>query len=257
MKSTFKKIALLSLFSSVQPALADEPQLTFTTGADYSSGKYGQSEKTNITYTPLIAKYETGRWTLKLTVPWIEIDGPGGVSADNRIVTGTNISNKRVIESGLGDIVASATYSAIQLSKQRIYIDIGAKTKLPTASTSKGLGTGEIDYTLFADIYKMIDKVTIFGTTGYKVLGDPDGVNLRNVWFGSLGTVYKFDKKNSAGAMIDIRQATSDSGTNLQEYTVFYSHKFNDTYKIQTYLVSGETRSSVDIGGGAMLSMSF
>ncbi len=48
-----------------------EGVLSFTSGADYSSGKYGQSETTNITYIPFMAKYETDDTTIKLTVPLV------------------------------------------------------------------------------------------------------------------------------------------------------------------------------------------
>ncbi len=56
---------------------------------------------------------------------------------------------------------------------------------------------------------------------------------------------------------MDLREATTKDGTGLREYSAFYSHKFNDTYKLQTYIVTGDTESSVDFGVGAMLAMSW
>lgn len=234
-----------------------EGQLTFTTGMDYSSGHYGQSEKTRITYVPFITKYELNdQWTFKAVIPWLSIDGPGAVSADSRIITGTT-STRRTRESGLGDIVLGTTYSALQLNEQKLYIDLGLKVKLPTASESKGLGTGKSDYTLTADLYKTLDRLTLLGTVGYKVLGDPSGVSLNNVWFTSIGAVYKLNDQDNLGATMDLRQATTSSNSSLREYTVFYSHKFNSTYKLQTYMVAGDTTSSVDFGAGAMLGISW
>lgn len=234
-----------------------EDQLTFTTGLDYSSGHYGQSEKTRITYVPFITKYELNdQWTFKAVIPWLSIDGPGAVSADSRIITGTT-STRRTRESGLGDIVVGTTYSALQLNEQKLYIDLGLKVKLPTASESKGLGTGKSDYTITADLYKTLDRLTLLSTVGYKVLGDPSGVSLNNVWFTSIGAVYKLNDQDNLGATMDLRQATTSSNSSLREYTVFYSHKFNSTYKLQTYMVAGDTTSSVDFGAGAMLGISW
>ncbi len=250
------KIYLALIAGLTQMPAYAEGTLGFTTGVDYSSGKYGQSEKTRITYVPLIAKYELDRWSFKAVVPWLRIDGPGGVSADSRINTGAVVT-RRTVESGLGDVVLGATYSALMLNEPKFYMDIGAKVKLPTASESKGLGTGETDYTLSTDVYKTLDQLTLMGTLGYKVLGDPSGVNLNNVWFTSIGAVYKIDDQNSLGATMDLRQATTDQSTGLREYTVFYSHKFNETYKLQTYAVAGDTTSSVDYGAGAMLAISW
>lgn len=234
-----------------------EGNLTFTTGMDYSSGHYGQAEKTRITYVPFITKYALNdQWTFKAVVPWLTIDGPGAVSADSRIITG-NSSARRTRESGLGDVVLGTTYSALQLNEQKLYLDLGFKVKVPTASESKGLGTGKTDYTMSADLYKTLDRVTLLGTVGYKVLGDPSGVSLNNVWFSTVGAVYKIDDQNNIGATLDLRQATTSNNTGLREYTIFYSHKFDQRYKLQTYMVAGDTTSSVDFGAGAMLAMSW
>lgn len=252
------KLALISAMAGCSLVAQADNRMTFTTGMDYSSGSYGQSTKTRILYVPFIAKYELNeRWAFKAVVPWLQIQGPGGVSADSRITTGNNLFNRKTTESGLGDIVLGTTYSAFQSDVNQLYIDVGAKVKVPTASESKGLGTGKTDYTVSTDIYKTVEKLTFLGTVGYRVLGDPSGVNLNNVWFSTIGGVYKFDPQNSAGVTLDLRQATSDNSTNLREYSVFYSHKFNHTYKLQTYMVAGDTTSSVDFGAGAMLAISW
>lgn len=245
--------AALSLLSA-QHCLAEEGTWTFTTGMDYSEGDYGQSIKTKITYIPFTSRYEIGRWSLKATLPWLHIEGPGGVSGDGRVITGNPTRVTRSSESGQGDIVAAATYSAIMLTEQKFYLDFTGKVKLPTASESHGLGTGETDYSAVVDAYKILGSFTTLATLGYRWLGDPSGVDLHNVWFGTLGGIYKINPHNNIGFTVDLREATSDTGTNLREYTMFYSHKFNETYKLQTYLVHGDTRSSVDWGGGVMLS---
>lgn len=255
LRKAFLIVAGSTIASTSTLAIAENGTWAFTTGVDYSEGDYGQSIKTKITYIPFTGRYEIGRWSLKATLPWLHIQGPGGVSGDSRVTTGSVTSNTRTIESGQGDIVTAATYSAIMLTEQKFYLDLTAKVKLPTASESRGLGTGKTDYTLAADAYKTLGGLTALATLGYRWLGDPSGVNLQNVWFGTLGGVYKINKQNNVGFTLDLREATSDSGTNLREYTLFYSHKFNDTYKLQTYLVHGDTRSSVDWGGGAMLNI--
>lgn len=242
---------------AVSPALSQTAKTTFTTGFDYSTGKYGQSEDTKITYLPLIGKYEKDRLTLKLTVPYIQIEGPGGVTPDSRVVGAIPASSGRVSESGLGDVVFGATYSAFEFHSQKTYVDVGAKIKLPTASESRGLGTGKVDYSVLADVYKTLGKNTLMGTVGYKVFGDPDGIDLNNVFFASLGNSYKLDEQNSIGFSVDLRQKTTDTSTGLREYSVFHSHKFDNTYKLQSYLVFGDTKSSVDLGGGMMLGISW
>ena len=247
----------LGLLINSGAVVADQGTYSYSTGIDYSSGKYGQAEDTNITYIPLTGKYEKDKLTLKLTVPYLRIDGPGGVTPDSRIVVNGNTNNTRTVQSGLGDVVLGATYSVLELAEQKVYVDVGGKIKFPTASESKGLGTGKTDYAVSTDVYKSIGQTTLYGTVGYKVLGDPAGVNLNNVFFGSTGLIYKVDAKNSLGIGMDARERTSANSTALREYSVFYSHKFNQNYKLQTYLVVGDTTSSVDLGGGATLGISW
>lgn len=249
-------VSAISLHSSFSHA---DGTLSLTTGVDYSSGKYGQSKSTEMTYIPFIGKYENENLTLKLTVPWLQITGPGDVVGGNTPIVLGNSNRPTTTESGLGDIVLTATHTIAQLGDSKpLLLDLTGKIKFSTASASKGLGTGENDYTLELDAYKGItDSVTIFGDVGYKRMGDPNGVNLNNVWFSAVGLSYKLLPSTSAGVMADYRQATLDTSQPVREVTLFVSHKFNEAYKLQSYLSQGFSDSSADWGGGLMLGRSF
>ena len=250
---------LVSTISFLPIASYAEGKFSLSSGVDYSSGKYGQSQSTDITYIPFIAKYETGNTTLKLTVPWVKITGPGDVVGGNTPIVIGSSNRPTTTESGLGDVVFSATQTIAQLGERNpLVLDITGKVKFGTASSSKGLGTGENDYTAELDAYKSINTaVTLFGDIGYKKLGDPSGINLNNVWYGSVGFAYQLSPANSAGMMADIRQAAIDTSQPLRELTVFLTHKFNANYKLQSYLTSGNTDASTDLGGGLMLAWTF
>ncbi|MEI2635831.1 MAG: transporter [Methylotenera sp.] len=250
-------IALALIFN--QETMANEGKLGFTTGIDYSSGKYGQSEATKIKYIPFIGKYELDRWLVKITVPWLQIDGPGGVTGgESKIIIEENVA-KHSLESGLGDIVSSLTYTAFQSEDQKLILDVGAKVKFGTASVKKGLGTGENDYSLQLDAYQSFDKLTLLGTVGYKEIGNPDDseYKLDNVWYATAGAAYKINALNSTGVLLDLRQAAWKKNSNIREYTLYYSHRFNSTYNLQSYITAGDTKSSVDLGAGLMLGISW
>ncbi|MEQ1602776.1 MAG: hypothetical protein ABL885_13530 [Methylophilaceae bacterium] len=240
------------------PSYADGT-FSLTSGADYSTGKYGQSQSTDISYVPFTAKYETDDTTLKLTIPWLQITGPGDVvGGDAKVVLGKS-SRPSVTQSGLGDIVFSATHTFARIGTTHpLILDVTGKIKFATASASKGLGTGENDYSILLDAYKpLIKDLTLFGGVGYKLMGDPAGLDLHNVWFGSAGFSYKFSPATSAGIMADIRQATLDTTQPLRELTAFAIHKFDDHYKLQSYLTHGYSESSTGWGGGVMLGYVF
>jgi hypothetical protein len=240
-------------------ANADEGKFGLTTGIDYSTGKYGLDIATNIKYIPFTGKYEYGRWLAKVTVPWLEIDGPGGATGgESKILIQDNV-NKYSRESGLGDVVTSLTYTALELNQQKIFVDVGAKVKFGTASASKGLGTGSNDYSVQVDAYKSFDKLTLLGTLGYKNIGNPQNASykLDDVWFGTVGAAYRINAANSAGLLIDLRQAAWQYNSSIREYTLYYTHRFNPTYNLQTYITAGDTKSSVDFGLGLMLGLSW
>lgn len=245
-------LSTLALQSNV--ALA-EGAFSLTSGVDYSSGNYGQAQSTNITYIPFIAKYETDDTTLKLTVPWVKITGPGDVVGGSTPVVLGSSNRPTTTQSGLGDIVFGATQTVARFGETNpLTLDLTGKIKFSTASASKSLGTGKNDYTVEADAYKPLNKaVTLFGGVGYKLLGDPTGINLNNVWFGSAGLSYRINPATSAGFMADIRQATMNTSQPLRETTIFISHKFNAHYKLQSYLTHGYSNASTDWGGGIML----
>ena len=90
-------------------AQEDSP-LTLGAGVHYSSGDYGSTIETRITSFAATGRYETGPWVYKATVPYLSIKGDTGVIPGVGQVSGAPV--REGSESGLGDIVLSATYAA-------------------------------------------------------------------------------------------------------------------------------------------------
>ncbi len=247
-------VAITSL-SSV--AAAAPGTFKLMTGFDYSSGKYGGSQSTDMLYIPITGRYETGRWLFKLTVPYLRVTGPGnvvrGVGTLKTITTAT-----RTTESGLGDVVAGATYSAYTgTGTHPMFIDLTGKVKFGTADETKGLGTGKNDYAVQVDVYQSLGKLTPFGTIGYDALGNPTGSTLNNVFYGSLGGSYRFTAKTSGGLLFSLRQKASVTGAPQRDMMAFVSHKLDKKWKTQVYLDKGYTDGSPNWEGGATISYAF
>jgi hypothetical protein len=232
--------------------------LTLGTGFDYTSGKYGSSEKTEILYVPITARYETGPWTFRGVLPYIRITGPGNVvgAGDDRITLSTANTARRT-ESGLGDVVGSAFYSVLSERNAPFGLDLGAKVKLGTADRDKGLGTGENDYSVQADAFKPFGDTTAFASLGYRWYGDPPGIDLRNVFYGSAGATHKISGDTSVGAAYDWRPKVSPNGGRISEVTAFVTQRFSRDWKVQFYGVKGFSTGSPDFGVGALLSYNF
>lgn len=257
----FKKVLAGAVLLLGSPLVgAEQHSFSLTSGFDYSSGDYGGATDTHILYIPLIGKYETERTTFKLTVPYISIESSGGVvgGADGApVVIDPDAAGERTTESGLGDIVASATYTVLDGQANGLLLDVTGKVKFATADEDKGLGTGETDYAAQVDIYKTYGAFTPFGTLGYKVFGDTSATDFNNVFYGSLGGAYKFGPQTSGGLIYDLREASTDSSSSLSELTAYVSYKFTETTKAQLYGVKGFSDGSPDWGMGAMVTMGF
>lgn len=245
--------AMLSLLPVMSVTAGD---ITLGGGLDVSSGKYGASQATDIWYAPLTAKYESGLSTFKLTLPYVRITAPsGGTIIDGKVVYGGG--GARTVEEGMGDVVLSYSRGLFERPVRGVLLDLTAKAKLATADATKGLGTGENDYSLLADLYYLAGAWTPFATVSYRVTGDPAGSDLKNVWGGTLGLGYKRSASDSLGLMWDSREASTTTGVASNEATFYWVHKFAGGMKLQTYAVKGFSDGSADWGLGAMFSKTF
>ncbi|WP_295802042.1 hypothetical protein [uncultured Microbulbifer sp.] len=248
-------------------AAADEWK--YSLGTDISSGAYGDSEDTEIVSTPFTVSYSpSASWTFKASLPWTSIEGPGGVvpGGDGGIVIGPgngrgngnggNQTGDEVViteESGLGDLWLTGTYS-LQPIAQQYFVDLSAKYKLPVADEDKGLGTGEADYTLQAEVFTVVDNFTPFVTVARKYKGDLPETELRDVWYTSVGSGYRLSEIASVGASLDYQQAATAESDAQTEIFGYYSHKLSNQWTGMLYGYLGLADGSPDQGFGFQVS---
>lgn len=272
-------LPLLLLGLSMQVARADDSgHATASVGADYSSGKYGTPFETEIWDVPLSVGYEANRWSVKLTVPFIDISGandviPGigrvknnnpngrgrgrGNGNGNGGSTPPPVTETSGSASGLGDVVAQASYGLVRDDADQFGLDVTGKVKFGTADENKGLGTGKNDYSLGLGTYKGFGAWTLFADAGYTKYGSSAYIPLHNGWNADLGAGYKLDDSNTIGAYYYYRQKISDFGYQLSEATAYWNHKFGDSLRLQAYALAGFSDGSPDWGLGANVRYSF
>lgn len=247
------KSKLIPVLSLVVPFVCHaDDALTVSSGFDYSTGKYGAAQSTETLYIPLSAKYESGDWTWRATIPYIESTGPSAVSGSgaDRVALDSGQTARRKA-AGLGDIVLAANRTL--WTQGPWLIDLGAKFKIATGDKNEGLGTGKNDYAIQAEVYRVLNSHTVFGTLGYKKMGDPDGLDLKDPLFTALGWSYRTSQQTAIGLSYDYRQKITEAGTPLREATGFMTHKLDRHWKIQTYLVTGFSKASPDLGAGVFV----
>lgn len=242
----------------------DGSGLSLGTGLTYSSGTYGTSDTTRIVSIPFIAQVESGRWTLKLTVPYIEISGNGNVlpgvgrvENSNPRGRGRGAGSTTGAASGMGDVVAAATYNYFYDSASEAGVNLTGKIKFGTADPNKGLGTGRNDYGAQVDVYKAFDPLTLYAGLGYTILGSSEFIHLNNVFNVTAGGLLKIDGARSVGLQYDARERASAASGPLREMSAFYFRKLDRNWNMQAYLSKGFANGSPDWGVGGIFMHAF
>jgi opacity protein-like surface antigen len=226
----------------------DDRRFRMNIGMDYSSGSYGQEDKTEILYVPLSLRAEDGPWTVRAVVPWLYVKGPALIldGADG----GSVGTRTRESDSGLGDLSLSLMYSFEQFYEKDLFIDLTARVKIPTASLERGLGTGQADAALQVDVAQSFGAFIPFATLGYKWAGVPEGFKLRNTVYGSVGLQYAWSDRVATGVSYDYRQSSFKDSPDPQDGTAYLNIRFADDWSVNIYGVMGFSENSPDAGAG-------
>jgi hypothetical protein len=159
-------------------------------------------------------------------------------------------------ESGLGDVIAAATYNFYDNKASSVSLDLTGKIKFATASESKGLGSGKNDYALQLDANKNFQKWAFYTSVGYKWLGDPDGGRFKNVWYGTLGSDYKLTESGKLGVTLDAAKS-APNGPKPLETSVYFTQRFSKAAKLNVYLSKGLSDANANWGAGVTYAYAF
>ncbi len=161
-------------------------------------------------------------------------------------------STSRSSQSGLGDIITAFSYNLIDHAPTGILFDITARLKIPTASASQNLGTGQVDYAIQGDLFKIISQFTFNATLGYRILGNPSRIAFHDVLYGAAGIGYRLSSNITIGTSYNMGQ----SPVRLQDsrdLTLYLSQRVSDNFRLNIYGLRGFSERSPDWGGGINL----
>lgn len=245
----------LTLTGNIAAAQIDS-SVTLSSGAEYTRGDYGGTQDVEDWYFPFTVNVDTGRIAYRLTVPYLRVRAPEGTVVTEPGGSPVTGAGKLKTESGLGDIVGSITfYDLINNLELGVAVDLTGKVKLGSADEDDGLGTGENDYSLQLDTYKYFDQFALLGSVGYKVRGEPSGIELENVVFGAIGGVYRLPSENRLGVIFDYRESAIRDGDSVRELSAFFTHKLDKSWQLQYYALAGFSDSSPDWGAGMRIKL--
>jgi len=245
-------IAIFCLASTHEVQAEVNTRFSLETGLEYYTGNYASDHSTDILYIPVTGKIKGKEWTLKMTIPYLEITGASNVVNGLGQTTET-VTHSHIVRSGMGDWILAGTRNVFNGGASGYMVNLTGKVKLATADSSKGLGTGENDYAVESSLFKPSGSFTSFGTLGYKTYGSPAAYKLNNVFYGSVGGSYRFNPDTSGGAMFIAGERIMDNRSNRAEVLLFASHTLGKQWKTQGYLLKGFTDSVPNWGGGVLV----
>lgn len=266
---------LVACVAALLAAPCARAELTLGAGVEYTAGKFGGTETTHTLYVPFSARYDTGPWSLKATLPYIVVSGPaatlgtgpervtfdssgsGGSGSGSGGGGSDDFQPGERSNGGMGDILLSAFRILLDERSAAFGLDVGAKMKLGTADREARLGTGENDYSLQADLFKPFGALTPFASFGFRWYGDPPGIELRDVPYWALGASYRASASNTLGASYDYRRPIVAGGAPLREISAFVSSKLSEGWRLQLYGLVGLSDGSPDAGVGMLLNYRF
>lgn len=266
MKHALSTALVAGLMAAGSVEAADGP--AFGIGIDYSSGDYGTDTTTEILSVPVTARYDTGNWTFKASLPWMRVSGDPNVIPGVGSVINTNPRGRgragggtgagSTVESetaaGIGDLRLAATYRVDTGSA--LGVDLTMNAKLATADENKGLGTGANDFGLALDLYRDFSGTTVFGGVSYTALGESEHIDVGGVAGANIGASRKVGQ-GSVGLSYDWREAASTGYDDRSELTGFYTIPVGGAGKLQLYALAGLSDGSPDYGAGLSYSRAF
>jgi hypothetical protein len=235
----------------------DDWQLTGTFGFGHSSGNYGTPRDTSVDLGLSTLSLGVDNFRFTASVPYMHIDGRGLVVFDasgNPIVINRRTALPADSRTGWGDLSLSASYTIPPAILKDFEVRISGVAKIPTASASRRLSTGEADLGMSVDISRPFGKWAPFVTVGYLSVGQPVGYTLYDTTSVSAGTSLELTDHLVAIASYDYDSADGPLMPAAQSLFGSLSWVRDDRITLTGYGTIGLSDGSPDMGIGFLIS---
>jgi hypothetical protein len=264
-------LVLLLIPGLVVPLRAD----TWDVGAGYSyeSGDFGTGEDVDVSIFTVLLDYYGDVWGASLELPYVSVTGSEtivpstsgqgasgngfGYGNNNTGSTTTSSGSESVTREGIGDIGLSISRAFFPETENGAFHEAIFSIKLPTASESENLGSGEADYSLELATSLQRGAWSPLFALGYQLTGDPPDVDLNDVWFYSLGIRYDIGDSSRIGLIYDFRQALVDDEPDGESLSVSLNTRPTADLSFNLELTAGLTDANADSAVAVSVSTRF
>lgn len=214
-------------------------------GAFYGSGDYGEVTKTVTRALTAHFRVREGPWSLKAATSVVSLSGPGSIDSDGIGGRGTDTQHTM----GIGDLNITgshAWYTQDRRGSRSVY----GKVKLPLASESDGIGTGQFDWELGVDGVRGFAQWGVFGKAGYRWRGDRDDGALEDGGIYQAGVYKNIGAQSRGGVSYEWRQAVRETSDPSREGMIYVERRGSNGRSVTLYLIAGDSTASVDYATG-------
>jgi hypothetical protein len=256
-------------------AHAGEQRWSFSTGADYTNGDYGETQDTTIVIVPFAVAYKADWWSARLTVPYVMIEGPGtvvpgsagassgggggllgtvgglldgllgggGADADPSAPPPTTTTIK---ESGLGDITFALAVVPWQ-SDGGTKLTVTGRVRAPTSDADRFLGIDDTAAAVSTTLsHSFSGQTAVYGSIGYERAFESEA----NALFAQVGAEGYVVPRVLLGANVDWAQANSELRRDSTQAGVYAGYDASSEWRLLIYGSAGLTDTSPDVGAG-------
>lgn len=231
------------------------PAAELVSGIEYKEGTYGTSDRLETLSVPTTLRVASGQLQLSASLPYVRIEGPGNLVGGGGllglpIIVDPTRPSTRSKRQGIGDLRAAAAYT---VPSSAIGLTLTGEAKLPTASRSKGLGTGATDFAVGVEVSKSLGSVTPFAALAYTLPGDAEGLDLRNALAARAGASVRVSPKVRAHVAYGHAQSLSPDLGEERQVTTGLSASLSKVVSLGLHGSAGLSSSAPDIGAGIQL----
>ncbi len=240
-----------------QPAeTRDKTAAEISVGVDYEEGSYGTDQDIRSWSVPATVKVQHDRLTFAVSVPWrwIEAEGTGTIVTPDGplglpLFPSETQVDQRIVREGLGDVTLAAAYA---LPVKVVNLSVSGTVKLPTAD--EGLGTGETDYAVGADISKTIGAgITPFAGLTYTMPGSSEGYERNDGVAVNAGVAAQIGKRATGFVAYQDSASTSDGLPDGQRVATGVNVGLGGGLSLGAYGSAGLSAGAPDLATGLRL----
>jgi len=244
-------LAALCLAGSAAPACAEDWKMSALVSCD--TGKYGTADRMTSVYIPLTLKRYFLAASASVTVPYLRQSSNGQVVRVggnpvrvNKAVTATTAGPS---ESGLGDIMLRGNYPLLQEGPSSFDLALTGSLKLPTASESRGLGTGKLDAGAGLEFAKEASEGwTLLADGYYTLVGEPSGADYDNQLSLDFGFYRPLENDLGLTVLYETRSAIVPGNPGPRDLAGTLDYKASDGNRYSAGLLLGLSDGSPDLG---------